>query len=167
MRETKTSSSEGRPSRLTKPPFVFPAAEFISSLVNHYGRTCFLFKSTFEKDALHLSRCSVLWHDSFVCVIWLVCSLCWVMSSTNAMCHTWMRCVTHECDVSHMNAMCHTWIKCDAKTLPYLESRCATWVIHMSDMTHSDMWITSFTCVDSYICAAWLIHMCDMTHSYV
>jgi len=39
--------------------------------------------------------------------------------------------------------------------------RCATWLIHMCDMTHSYVWH------DSFICVAWLIHMCDMTHSFV
>ena len=40
-------------------------------------------------------------------------------------------------------------------------SICATWLIHVCDMTHP--------CVrhDSFICATWLIHMCDMIHSYV
>jgi len=38
---------------------------------------------------------------------------------------------------------------------------CATWLIHMCDMTHSCVWH------DSLIWVTWLIHMCDMTHSYV
>jgi len=36
-----------------------------------------------------------------------------------------------------------------------------TWLIHMCDMTHSDVWH------DSSRCVTWLIQMCDMTHSYV
>jgi len=38
---------------------------------------------------------------------------------------------------------------------------CATWLIHMCDMTHS------YVRHDSFICATWLIHMCDMTLSHV
>ena len=39
--------------------------------------------------------------------------------------------------------------------------QCATWLIHMCDMTH--------LCVrrDSFVRATWLIYMCDMTHLHV
>jgi len=38
---------------------------------------------------------------------------------------------------------------------------CVVWLIHMCDVTHSDVWC------DSFICVTWLIHMCGVTHSYV
>jgi len=60
---------------------------------------------------------------------------------------------------------------------------CATWRIHMCDMTQSYVWCDSFICVtwlthmrdmtysyewhDSFVCVTCLIHMCEMTHSYV
>ena len=58
-----------------------------------------------------------------------------------------------------------------------------TWLIQMCDVTQSDVWRASFTCVmcfihmidvlhsdvwrDSSRCITWLIRMCDMTYSYV
>ena len=66
-----------------------------------------------------------LWHDSFVCVTWLV----------------------HMCDMNHLYAwhnsfICVTWLiwKWDM-----------TWLIHMGDMTHSYVWADSFIRVTSLI----------------
>ena len=65
---------------------------------------------------------------------------------------------------------------------------CVTWLIHMCDMTHRDVWHESFICVtwlqtpqtpplpflwqgfmwhDSFICVTWLIATCDTNHLYV
>ena len=64
-------------------------------------------------------------------------------------------------------------------------SVCETWLIHMCDMTHSNVWHDSRlyicdmtysnvrckwifrTCTSMSTCETWLIHMCNMTHSYV
>jgi len=37
---------------------------------------------------------------------------------------------------------------------------CVTWLIHMCDMTHSNVWH------DSFVRVTWLIHICEMTPSY-
>jgi len=50
---------------------------------------------------------------------------------------------------------------------------CATWLIHMCDMTHSYGyslryvgWLVHVWDMDSFICVTWLIYVCGMTHSY-
>jgi len=45
----------------------------------------------------------------------------------------------HMCDITHSYVWHDSFI-------------CATWLIHMCDMTHS--------------CVSWLMHMCDLTHSH-
>jgi len=46
---------------------------------------------------------------------------------------------------------------------------CATWLIHMYDMTYLCVWHDSSMCVthDSLMCVTWLIHVCVITHSCV
>ena len=91
---------------------------------------------------------SYVWHDSFVCVTWLIytCgvthSYVWHNSFTRV---TWL---IHVCNMTHS----HVW---------HGSFICMTWLIHLCDMTHSRVWHDSFTHV------TWLIHMCDMTDSYV
>jgi len=103
---------------------------------------------------------SYVWHDSFICVTWLI----------------------HMCDMTHSSVwhdsfICVTWLHLllSRRTWP------ATWLIHMCDITHAYVWHHSFICVtwlirmcgmthlyvwqNACICVTWLIHMCDMTHS--
>ena len=63
---------------------------------------------------------SYVWHDSFICVTWLL----------------------HACDTTHSyvwhgSFICVTW-RIDI---------CVTWLIHLCDMTHSYVWHDSFICV--------------------
>jgi len=97
---------------------------------------------------------SYVWHDSFICVTWLI------HMTHSAPCH------------SHDSFICATWLIHMTHSAPchsYNLFICVTWLITMCDMTHPYVWHDSFICVrhDSFICATWLIHMCDMTHSYV
>ena len=61
--------------------------------------------------------------------------------------------------------MCATWRIhiCDMTFLCVWHDSfmCLTWLIHVSDMTHSCVWR------DSFMCVTWLSHMCDVTHSCV
>ena len=71
----------------------------------------------------------------------------------------------HVCNMWHDSFICATWLihMCDV-THSYVQRDsfiCATWLIHMCDMAHSYVWHGPF------ICVTWPIHMCDMTHSYV
>jgi len=90
---------------------------------------------------------SPVWHDSFICVTWLI----------------------HMCD------MTHSYVWHDSSYVWHDSFICVTWLIHMCDMTHSYMWHdSSYVWHDSFTCvpglmqfATWLIHICDMTHLYV
>ena len=84
---------------------------------------------------------SYVWHDSFICVIWLI----------------------HTCDMTHLYVFA-------ASPCCLLNQRCTKnfkklWCVmsrtHTHTHTHSCVWH------DSFICVTWLIPMCDMTHSYV
>jgi len=105
-----------------------------------------------------------VWRDLFICVTWLMWSL--VDESTSALIvdmndmnmnkssHTYDKSShTYEVKshirshVTHMNT--HRW---------YDLFTCVTRLIHMCDMTYSQMWH------DLFICVTWLIHMCDITH---
>ena len=86
-----------------------------------------------ERDMTH----SYVWHDSFICVMWLI-SAC-DMSVTGLI---------------HMFDTTHSYVRHDLFI-------CGTWLIHMCDVTRSCVWR------DSFICVMWLIHMCDVTRSYV
>jgi len=118
------------------------------SHVTHMNESCHMC------DMTH----SYVWHDSFMCVTWLI----------------------HMCDMTHW----YVWHD-SFRTLPELKSppvtpnvrlafhvchmthsydtafTCVTWLIPMCHMTHSYVWH------DSLICVTWLIRMRDMTHSYV
>jgi len=117
-------------------------------------------------SCLHPDTHSYVWHDSFICVAWLI----------------------HVCDMTHPNmrhtsSTCATWLihMCDPWERLEVELICVAWLIHMCDMTHPYVsrvgasWSRTHMCGmthpyvrhDSSICATWLIHMCDMTHPYV
>jgi len=88
---------------------------------------------------------SYVWHDSFICVTWLI----------------------HMCDMTHSyvwhdSFICVTWCihMCDmlcshVRYEPFIR---VTWPIHMFDFSHSYAWRVWFMCV------TWRIHMCDMPH---
>jgi len=61
-----------------------------------------------------------VWHDSFICVTWLI--------------HIWVTWHIHMCDITH------SYVRYDALI-------CATWLIHMCDMTHLYVRDDSFICV--------------------
>ena len=87
-------------------------------------------------DMTHLCHAYV-WHDSFICVTWLIHAESTIFLLLRAVCD-----------------MTHSYVWHDSCI-------CVTWLMHMCDMAHAYVWH------DSFICATWLIHMCDMTHSYV
>ena len=112
-----------------------------------------------DPEALPMTH-SCVWHDSFICVAWLI----------------------HMCDMTRYSRHTHEWMMCVYRTMLRVHGMmlrvyriivrshlhvwhdsfiCVTWLIHMCDMTHSYVWH------DSFIRVTWLIHMCDMTRSYV
>jgi len=71
--------------------------------------------------------------------------------------------MTHSC-VTRLIHIWHTnWLRWEGSGLLWYVwhdlSICVTWLIHMRDMTHSNVWH------DSFIYVTWLIYMYDMTHS--
>jgi len=122
---------------------------------------------------------SCVWHDSFICVTWLICT-CDMTHS-----YVWYDsfiCVTgliHTCDMTHSyvwhnSFICVTWLAhmCDM-TSPYVCHYLfirMTWLILICDMTHFDIWHDSFSFVarseKRRICCPWLILilMLRMTH---
>jgi len=110
---------------------------------------------------------SYVWHDSFICVTWLV-RKCDILIRTCDMTHSYVWhdsfvCVTwliHMCDLTHSYVWHDSFV-------------CVTWLDRMFDMIYSYVWHDSFVCdmthlyvwPDSFVRATWLIRMCDMTNS--
>ena len=83
--------------------------------------------------------------------------------------------------VAHTNESCQTcptYLMNGSNTAVFVRTRnvaqlpcCATWLIHMCDMTHSYVRHDSFVCATPPIhvckCETWLIHTCNTTHSRV
>jgi len=98
-----------------------------------------------------------VWHDSFICVTWLIhmCgmthSYVWHDSFT---CVTWL---IHMCDMTHSYA---TSGNCGSTCLPTERGDGGGSFLHTCVMTNSHVW-------HDYSHVTWLIHMCDMTRSYV
>ena len=87
--------------------------------------------------------------------------------------------------VTYINESCHVykWVlsHCTLMHTHYMTHSCVTWLIHMFDMTHSQVWHDSsiyvtgliyirdtthlYTWHDSFIHVTWLGRVCDMTHS--
>ena len=61
----------------------------------------------------------------------------------------------------HTSTHCNTLQHAADSLRRYRTSLRVTWLMHMCDMTHSQVWHAAFTSVTS------LIHMCDMPHSFV
>ena len=85
--------------------------------------------------------CLDLWHDSYTCVTWLICT-----------CVTWL---IYTCDVDLFIRV--TW-RIDMRDVT---SICVTWRIHTCDMIHAYAWC------DSCKRMMWLVHKCDVTHPYM
>ena len=84
---------------------------------------------------------SRLWHDSFT----YATSLIHIRDMTHL--HAW-----------HDSFMCVTWLfTCATWLIHMCDVTCATWLIHMCDVTCAT-WLIH-TC--DVTCATWLIHMCD------
>ena len=77
---------------------------------------------------------SYVWHDSFICVTWLI-HMCDMTHSyvwhDSFICVTWL---IHMYDMTHSYAWRDSFI-------------CVTWLIQMCDMTLSYVWHNSFMCV--------------------
>jgi len=124
---------------------------------------------------------SYVWHDSFICVTWLI-HMCDMTHSyvwhDSFICVTWL---IHACDMT-------CWFECSLRArlgcilYVWRESFiCVTWFTHMCDMTHSEcapeshshsaFYVCdmnhSYVWYDSLICVTWLTHRCDETHHYV
>ena len=94
---------------------------------------------------------SHVWHDSFICVTWLIRIYEIPPSCFLDRWHDSFSCVIrliHMCDVTHAHVCHDSFI-------------CVTWRMPMCVMTHSYVWHDSFPCV------TWLVHTCDMTYSHV
>jgi len=95
-----------------------------------------------------------VWHDSFICVTWLIS---W---------HDSFMCVdmTHVCLCTNalmmpLRCIPCVYVTCLIHVVRYDAFICVTWLIHMCDRSH---WYVGH---DSFMCVAWLIHMCDSTRS--
>jgi len=88
---------------------------------------------------------SYVWHDSFICVTWLIYT-CGMTHSyvwhDSFICVAWL---IHMCGMTHLY-VCHD------------SSICVPWLIHMCGMTHSYVWH------DSFIHVTWLLYMCATSH---
>ena len=106
---------------------------------------------------------SYVWHNSFICVTWLIrrqlarSELC--RSYERTVRQTWMSHVTIHSYTSS------TWFIC--MTHAWHDSLIGvTWLIHTCDMTHPrSRW--QIARHDSFVIVIWLNHMCDMTQSWV
>jgi len=83
---------------------------------------------------------SYVWHDSFICVTWLV----------------------YTCDMTiRICGMANLYVWHDSFI-------CVTWLLHMFDMTHSYVWHDSFKCVTWLIHTCDMTHsyICTPVNSY-
>jgi len=115
---------------------------------------------------------SHVWHDSFMCVTWLIHMCDMTHLHDTFTCVTWL---IHVCDMTHS----HVWhVTHDDLYVTWLiqshgwhdSFMCVTWLIHMCDMTHLHEQavgeaVRAAWWHDSY--GTWLIYICDMTHSHV
>jgi len=104
---------------------------------------------------------SYVWHDSFICVTWLLfeCVTCLIHAWHDSFIRDSVICVTwliHICDMTHSYMTRH-----HTGLIVTHWFICVTWLTCMCDMTRSYAWH------DSFICVTWLIYMCDMTHTHL
>jgi len=85
----------------------------------------------------HDSFIGTPWHDSVICVTWLIC--------TCGMTDSYVIWLTCTCDMTPS----YVWHD--------LSTRVAC-LIHTCDLTHSYLWH------DAFVCVTWLMQICDMTH---
>jgi len=129
---------------------------------------------------------SYVWHDSFICVTWLI-HMCDMTHS-----HVWhdsfiyVTWLIHMCDMTHSHVWHDSFIydtyTCVHRVCAHEFVSMCTWVreyVHMSSWVcahenprdpnyfHVCDTIHSYVWHDSFICVTWLNHICDMTHSYV
>jgi len=122
-----------------------------------------------------------VWHDSFICVTWLI-HMCDVTRSYvwHDSCTRHVTCMSVQlCSNDDQVCVSQVEILVEFEFVPRNVSfardlvteqhakrkKEITWLIHVCDISHSDVWRDSFIYV--IICVTWLIHTCDMTHSYV
>ena len=111
---------------------------YVCDMAHSY--TCCHFEHTFHRlrKYCRVRYCqmahSCVWHDSFVCVTWLI-HMCDTTHSYvwhgSFICVTWL---IHVCDMPHSYVWHDSFI-------------CVTWLFHMCDMPHSYVWHDSFLCV--------------------
>jgi len=90
---------------------------------------------------------SNVWHDSFICLAWLIrmCDMIHSYVWHDSFIHvTWL--FVYVAWLIYMCDMTHSYVWHDSFI-------CLTWLIHMCDMTHSNVWH------DSFIRVTWLIHI--------
>ena len=108
-----------------------------------------------------------------VCDIVYVCNMhiifyrgTWLIYACN-MLHKWHPCMQYVlfmCVFSLMYATCTSWHTYSATWMHHAcmqhdSFTCATWRIHVYDMTRSCVWH------DLFICVIWLVHVCNMARN--
>jgi len=99
-------------------------------------------------------RCKVVWHDSFICVTWLIytCDMTHLyVWHDSFICMAWLM---HIFDVTPSYSW-HDSFMCDmTHSYVWRDSR-----MHRCDVTDQDVWH------DSFVCVVLRNHMCHMSHS--
>jgi len=122
---------------------------------------------------------SYVWHDSFICVMWLTHTcVTWLTHTCFLVAHTtpntrhpafvwvmsqmlWTSHVTNAVNEScHTNerVMSHIWTS-HVTRMHTRHPAFVAWLIHMCVVTHLYVWH------DSFLCVMWGIRMCDVAHS--
>ena len=89
---------------------------------------------------------SCVWHDSFICVTWLLhmCNMTpWYVWHDSFICVTWL---IHTCEMTHS----YLWHEALLSLVRHDSPVCVTWLTRMCDMTHP------YVCHDSLECVSWL-----------